>query len=170
MTFSSFSQTFNTFSLISFLADNLTFYFTEKLEAIIKELYKLLLPLLSTHLHLCYIFCYFGWTLCSYLRPIPPLMLWPHLLSPTLLQPLSSLSSFSSSFFLSVFFLSVYKYSIIFSILKMTPHSFSMPYAFMVKLLKILVYTRNFPFLLFSLEHSSFRLSPLFHRNYCTSN
>ena len=62
--FSSFSQTFNTFSLISFLADILTFYFTEKIEAIIKELYKLLLPFLPTHLHLCYIFCYFGWTLC----------------------------------------------------------------------------------------------------------
>ena len=36
-------------------------------------------------------------------------------------------------------------------------------------LVKIVVPTRHFPFLLVSLEHSSISLSPLLHRNYCTS-
>ena len=36
-------------------------------------------------------------------------------------------------------------------------------------LVKIVIYTRYLPFLLFSLEHSSVSLSPLLHRNYWTS-
>ena len=93
MTFiSSFSQTFNTFSLISFLPDILTFFFTDKTETIIRELYKLLLPLPPTHLHLCLILLLWMNSLCSRLRLALPLVLWPRLLSPTVFQPLSPFS------------------------------------------------------------------------------